>query len=263
MSGFLQRIAAGAARPERNLHPQVGAMFEAVRREEIADKSTPLEGLTLANGAELAAKESLTDQRHGDLPGDKPQIEPARLQEPNVELLIPQYQREGRVPERDPTDHVLVGREARLRDRENRKKVESSREDATRPQVLSEKSAPSEETKQEAAGTEKISDTEPLVLQRLLVREMAQKDASAGNVGAADPEPRAQRDAFPRLAKGQNQERTQSPQRVESAMQDIEIHIGRIEVIAVPPPAPRVAAASPRRTMSLDDYLKQRNGRAR
>jgi len=236
-------------------------MFEAVRREEIADKSTPLEGLTLANGAELAAKESLTDQRRGDLPGGKPQIEPAPLQEPNVELLIPQYQREVRVPERDPTDHVLVGREARLRDRENRKKVESSREDATRPLVLSEKSAPSEETKQEAAGTEKISDTEPLVLQRLLVREMAQKDASAGNVGAADPEPRAQRDAFPRRAKGA--ERTQSRQRVESAMQDIEIHIGRIEVIAVPPPAPRVAAASPRRTMSLDDYLKQRNGRAR
>jgi len=73
-----------------------------------------------------------------------------------------------------------------------------------------------------------------LVLQRLLVREMAQKDASAGNVGAADPEPRAQRDAFPRRAKGA--ERTQSRQRVESAMQDIEIHIGRIEVIAVPPP---------------------------
>jgi hypothetical protein len=42
---------------------------------------------------------------------------------------------------------------------------------------------------------------------------------------------------------------------------EIRIHIGRIEVTAAPPaPAPaRVAPA--RKTLSLDDYLKRRNGR--
>jgi hypothetical protein len=41
---------------------------------------------------------------------------------------------------------------------------------------------------------------------------------------------------------------------------DIQIHIGRIEVIAAPPPAPRAPAAPASRSTKLDDYL---NGRGR
>lgn len=42
---------------------------------------------------------------------------------------------------------------------------------------------------------------------------------------------------------------------------DIQINIGRIEVIAVPPAAPRTTAPPARKGMSLDDYLSRRNGR--
>jgi hypothetical protein len=45
--------------------------------------------------------------------------------------------------------------------------------------------------------------------------------------------------------------------------EDIQIHIGRIEVIAVPPPAPRPAATPQRRGQSLDEYLSGSNGRSR
>jgi hypothetical protein len=43
---------------------------------------------------------------------------------------------------------------------------------------------------------------------------------------------------------------------------EIQIHIGRIEVTAVQPPAPR-AAKPPDNPLSLDAYLERRNGRAR
>ena len=43
---------------------------------------------------------------------------------------------------------------------------------------------------------------------------------------------------------------------------DIQIHIGRIEVLAVPSPAPR-APKAPDRSLSLDAYLNRRDGRTR
>jgi hypothetical protein len=43
--------------------------------------------------------------------------------------------------------------------------------------------------------------------------------------------------------------------------EEIQIHIGRIEVIAVHPPAPRTGKA-PEKEISLDAYLKRRGGRA-
>jgi hypothetical protein len=43
---------------------------------------------------------------------------------------------------------------------------------------------------------------------------------------------------------------------------DIQIHIGRIEVIAVPPPAPP-APKAPDRSVSLEAYLNRRDGRPR
>jgi hypothetical protein len=43
---------------------------------------------------------------------------------------------------------------------------------------------------------------------------------------------------------------------------EIQIHIGRIEVTAVPPPAPPPASRPTSRSVSLDEYLRRRDGRA-
>jgi hypothetical protein len=49
---------------------------------------------------------------------------------------------------------------------------------------------------------------------------------------------------------------------VERQPDDIHVHIGRIEVTAVPPPLPRTPKL-PDRALSLDAYLSRREGRAR
>ncbi|MGH7082815.1 MAG: hypothetical protein ACREFV_10145 [Acetobacteraceae bacterium] len=52
------------------------------------------------------------------------------------------------------------------------------------------------------------------------------------------------------------------PARAEQEPDEIQIHIGRIEVTAVQPPAPRAPKGSDK-NISLDAYLERRNGRVR
>jgi len=56
---------------------------------------------------------------------------------------------------------------------------------------------------------------------------------------------------------------TRTPQPIAESTQ-VNIHIGRVDVIAVPTSAPRPAAAatSARKPMSLDEYLRRQDGRA-
>jgi len=51
------------------------------------------------------------------------------------------------------------------------------------------------------------------------------------------------------------------PEVAERQPDEIQIHIGRIEVTAVPPPVAAPAARPVRKSQSLDDYLKRRDGR--
>src|SRR5262249_2431371 len=54
------------------------------------------------------------------------------------------------------------------------------------------------------------------------------------------------------------------PPPAQPPLDDIQIHIGRIEVHAVPPaPAPRAVLPKPRHGVNLDDYLKRGRGRTR
>jgi hypothetical protein len=52
-----------------------------------------------------------------------------------------------------------------------------------------------------------------------------------------------------------------SPQRQVETAAEVEIHIGRIEVTAVPPPVTRPVASQPRKSLDLGEYLKRGRGR--
>lgn len=56
-------------------------------------------------------------------------------------------------------------------------------------------------------------------------------------------------------------ERRDVPRRLELPEREpdeIQIHIGRIEVVAVPPAPARAEAKPPHKSLNLDDYLKRR-----
>lgn len=54
----------------------------------------------------------------------------------------------------------------------------------------------------------------------------------------------------------------QARERAEHQGDDIQIHIGRIEVIAMPPAAPRPTPVPARKSQTLDEYLRRGSGRA-
>jgi hypothetical protein len=62
---------------------------------------------------------------------------------------------------------------------------------------------------------------------------------------------------------GQQGVRHASPRNTGAGEPDVQVHIGRIEVLAVQPPPPTMAAPRRERSTSLVDYLTSRNGRGR
>jgi hypothetical protein len=115
---------------------------------------------------------------------------------------------------------------------------------------------------------------EPIAARVLQPGEPRQRDAATDTPIAPQLHPRAS-DAVPALTNGSRTgaaaapsveprrlSRNRQADRGERQPDDIQIHIGRIEVVAVAPPPPRVPKA-PDRSLSLDEYLSRRDRRPR
>jgi len=83
---------------------------------------------------------------------------------------------------------------------------------------------------------------------------------------AGDPLRRAAQTAAPMLSSAQRSLAGDPARRAAAPAREpdeIFIHIGRVEVAAVPPPAPRAAPAPQRKSINLSEYLRRSNGRTR
>jgi hypothetical protein len=247
MKGYLERIAANAVRPRGTIHPFVGSMFSAARREPAAEAFPQHEEFTVAdaggraratrNVSGLANDATLNDAATGGARDVRPTVAPGAERVP-FEPLLPRQQKDG-----------LTGA---LRGHgggdESGRDAQSAGVHKDRPET---RRSPSDESPAELLVPaerlvfEGLQDRGGIELARSLRQTLGESQGPVGGNPARRPGP----DLLPHAV---------SPAR---ELGEIQIHIGRIEVTAVPQAA-RPAPAPARKALSLDEYLRRRDGRA-
>jgi hypothetical protein len=235
MSGYLQRMVASARTPGRSVHPIVGSYFSG------AGFGAPIENLQA--GEEFLRTPS-----------------PGTVEKPSPEVPAPPAAR-GRIPTEESADEtesttLPEERTPEFRVAPHRGVPQTPAAAADRP-VL--------------AGTPSYRPTVPSG-----IRPPVQDPVPAGNAAApvpyrplieevqppASPQMEFMRSAASAAPRGESQVGwpVRGTQPAARQYDEIEIHIGRIEVTAVSQPAARPASQPARKSLNLDEYLKRREG---
>jgi hypothetical protein len=239
MSGFLNRIASSAARPQASAHPFVESIYPSLRREELTSP------LTQYGTAVAAAAQSQMGSLGPEL------LEEASRQDGQL-----QPHRAGPLSHQP---HSIEDREA-FRPLLPQRGVESAVE-VMRANLKTERSETESFTLSEASRLEDKNSQESLDYKPLVAEEFILKSTSEAN--RLSPIRTLDEDKIVSSLPGPGRP-APLPATAHSApshVDDIQIHIGRIEVVAIPQAAPRPAPAPTRKGVSLDEYLHRRNGR--
>jgi hypothetical protein len=245
MTGFLHRAVSGILQPKAALHPFVQPIFAAPSsrsdresmpgRENVAVVPSVLNHPASIDGALTA--------------------EPARIGQPPslIESFMPiasvEQSRSSRVdhsekfniqrPERFAQGNIPLFTEG-----QSPREAESVRTSEAIPSLVSEY-VPLIDT---MAGGEKVmnaAQSSSLIPQRREDLGSVRSDLARMNL------------------RRQASQQAAAPPAIPTQPDEIQVHIGRIEVIAVPQAATRPAAPAVRRGVNLDDYLSRSNGRSR
>jgi hypothetical protein len=230
MSGFLQRIAAAAIRPEPKLRALLGSIYAGEPGMGFAEEKP-------------------------SLPPDPPRpIRPEASSPEQIETHIPRPEpspgetsvhHEPLVAARQPFPPSLASVVAQLT-QPIVPTIYAPEHSGASTALSAQRSGRTDEPSQPPATPPASSSATPLSEPRL-----AQFMPIATHRELPQPAPSIAKQPSPHLAPGQ-----------KATNDEIQIHIGRIEVIAMPPPGTAAPAASRSRGTSLDDYLRRRNGRA-
>jgi hypothetical protein len=277
MSGILQRIAASAIRPQPRVHPFVESIFAAPHEEGFA---API----LQQQIQSAGVLSPNSPTQGGQASQSVSVEESAVETP-IELLNQRSAQHGtRVPPLTsaasapgsaslPTAVVAVGRESFQPLLPLPAPPKQEKEARTLPlQATAVPESAARPTAQEWPSSANPADaSSPAWSFAPLVYEVGDDGSptSAVAAGAARSGIAARRDspvpassAVPGRGYGSAARNDRGQRTPQPHADEIQIHIGRIEVIATPPPAPRVVPTPARRSQSLDEYLRRSNGRA-
>jgi hypothetical protein len=256
MRGYLQRIATAAVNARPRVHPFVDSMYAAGRREESAGPVVLEEKRTVAKPADSPVSAEAPRAAERSMPETQMQTEPARKAVREEASTLPAERKVFRplLPER--AEETPVPGSAVKASEKSEPAVTRAAMDRQGPDGLP-VAAPRKDDEPQLASTPLAAPAwnfQPLIVPG----EAAPRRATTGAQPAFTPQrreapqagnerPISRRTTVPKAG-------VQRP--LESGSDDIQIHIGRIEVTAVQPPAPRPAPAPTRKAMSLDEYLR-------
>ena len=226
MKGFLQRIAATAFRPQTRLKPLVGSIYAGELAADFAEE-----------------KSSLVVDRPGE-------IGPRASPQPEAESI------DTRVTHRDAASpRGTPVRQAPSSARPSPPSLASVVAQVTAPR----QTAPLPATDTSERGGSRQTAAESGASASLSAQHTVRTEERSPPPATPPPASRELQRSEPRLPQpSPGQKAAQA-----TVGEDVRIHIGRIEVIAVPPPNASSPPTSRSRATSLEDYLRRGNGGAR
>ena len=234
MSGFLNRIAARAVRPQTSVHPFAESIYSVARQTGTSEAAGVHEALS-AHGEQGAAQSMA-------LP-----VDPAgHSEEALTSHSEMQTHQTVTVDDRRSIQPLLPRQVAGLAD-------------ASKHSSPDAQSSPADSLAASHRGFS--GQGEGLEYVPIVPGPFARSNApEAGGVSSMQ----ALEESIAAARSKQNAQAAQVSQDKHAASQgdDVQIHIGRIEVVAVPQAPPRPAHSPARKGLSLEEYLRKRDGRA-
>jgi hypothetical protein len=250
MTGYLQRLAASVSQPRPSLHPLVGSIFSGAR-QEMASPDLPQNDESTDGQNPVPTTRTVSGSPEGPVPRRDPAADDRSEQNAGMALRTDDRRIEQYRSEREsfhpllPSNAPVVGVSAMP--------PEIVPGDAASPQSPS-------------VGLQRYR-RDPSIVGAARVAHIAVgvgptadwRSTIASRPVSGLPEPAGMLAAVSGDPGTPARAEFSAPPRRSTQSDDIQIHIGRIEVTALAQPAPRPAAAPTRKAMSLDEYL----GRAR
>jgi hypothetical protein len=266
MKGYLRRLVKSVAQSEPRVRPLTGSIFGVEPREENVEAGQPVVATSRGDAKAAVDRDKIVqkgfERAVNAQPGARDAAEVSRARERKETVraereasaefvpLLPRRNESGEIPALSARGDSRQKLSPRARKEDLAEAQSAEREKRVEEKVIGEPAVPG--VRPMAAGPRlPFSETHPGTLNSESDGKANSKDevAAPTSIRTVRPEPVAGRAAAKEVG-------------VSNVEAPIEIHIGRIEVIAASAPASRVAPTAPRST-SLEQYLQQRNGRTR
>lgn len=241
MTGYLQRLAASVAQPSPRLHPLVGSIFSGGRQEVSAPALMQDDALASTDDQNLVSTtRTVSVSPNGPMSRRDLAADGRIEQHAGIALRTDDRRAEQRRSEREIFHPLLPG------------KAPEVGVSAMLPETV-----PGDVASAQSALQHDRGDTSIVGAARTA---HAGRTADRRNATAAPPVSGLRERAGMLAVVAGNAGKParaefSAPSRRSAQSDDIQIHIGRVEVTAVAQPTPRPAAMPARKAMSLDEYL--------